>query len=279
MRLLVVCATLFEMSTKTTVLMCRPDYFDIQYEINPWMKTSNPVEPQLATKQWQGLYNLYSQRLGWQVELIEPVAGLPDMVFTANGGLVIDKQVALPNFRHVDRQPETELFSSWFKSHGYVNHFSPRYNFEGEGDALVWGDYILAGYPWRSSQLSHLELAKRFKREVISLQLADARFYHLDTCLTPVDEDTIAVYPAAFTAEALTKIKTLAKRVIEASQADAAVYGLNAIADDRNIIISDKASGLIDSYQQLGFKCWPVAVSEFQKSGGGIKCLTLKLSQ
>ena len=241
------------------------------------MQTSNRVNQQLAQQQWHDLYQIYHQQLGWQVELIEPVAGLPDMVFTANGGLVIEGLVALPNFRHCDRQPETEHFSSWFEGHGYQQQLQPRYNFEGEGDALVWGDYVLGGYPWRSSQLAHHELADYFKREVVGLQLTDARFYHLDTCLTPINQNTIAIYPAAFTPEAIAKLKKLTKKLIMADRADALAYGLNSICDGQNIVIPDRAKGLIEQYTRLGLTCWPSAISEFKKSGGGIKCLTLQL--
>lgn len=266
------------MTKQTSVLMCRADFFNISYEINPWMKTANPVKPELAQRQWQELYDVYTNQLGWQVKLVEPVDGLPDMVFTANAGLVIDNRVALANFRHKDRQPESDYFKRWFESETYEQILQPEYNFEGEGDALVWNDYILAGYPWRSSQLSQPELGRFFKREIVGLQLTDARFYHLDTCLTPIDPTTLAIYTPAFTDESVAKLRRLVENLVETDQADAMAYGLNAISDGTNIVIPAAATGLIASYQKLGFKCWPVPISEFQKSGGGIKCLTLKLS-
>ena len=269
--------SLVDMSATVSVLMSAPDYFEVCYQINPWMDTANQVDRQLAKKQWQDLYQIYQEQLGWQVSLIEPVEGLPDMVFTANGGLVVDGRVALPNFRHYDRQAETEHFAKWFRDHDYQEVLLPRYNFEGEGDALIWQEYILAGYPWRSTQLAHQELANHFQREVISLQLIDARFYHLDTCLTPIDQDTIAIYPAAFSSESIAKLKKLVKRLIMVEPDDALAYGLNAICQGKEIVIPDQAKGLIAEYTKLGFNCWPTAISEFQKSGGGIKCLTLQL--
>ncbi len=260
-----------------TILMCPPTYFDIEYEINPWMDTDNPVDPKLAGQQWQKLYSLYTEQLGWDVQLIDPIEHLPDMVFTANGALVIDGKVALPNFRQPDRQPETACFEKWFRDAGYSEFLHPKYNFEGEGDALPWNDLIFAGYPWRSDKPVHTELSKFFQRKVISLQLADARFYHLDTCLTIVSNDTVAIYPKAFTDEGLRTIRETVPNVIEATDADALVYGLNAMANTDQIIVPQGARELILKYKERGLTVHETPIGEFQKSGGGVKCLTLEL--
>jgi len=259
------------------VLLCTPTYFDIEYEINPWMHTDNQVDPKLAYKQWENIYRIYSQDFGWNVQLIDPVPHLPDMVFTANGALVIDNKVALPTFRAPDRQAETEHFKEWFESKGYKEFLQPKYDFEGEGDALVWNDVIFAGYPWRTDHAAHAELASFFNKTVVSLQLEDARFYHLDTCFTPIDSQTVAIWQDAFTKESIRKIHEVVPKVILANPQDALGYGLNAMVDGDNIVLSDKATHLIEVYKELNKKCVPVTISEFQKSGGGVKCLTLEL--
>lgn len=241
------------------------------------MHTDNQVNTELAKQQWQQLYDIYTQKLGWNVLLIDPIEGLPDMVFTANGGLVIDDKVALPTFRAPDRQPETPHFKDWFEQQGIKEFLTPKYDFEGEGDALVWNDTVFAGYPWRSDKPVHQELAKFFDKRIISLQLADARFYHLDTCLSIVRQDTVAVWPKAFNEESLATIRASVPTVLEASDEDALAYGLNAMSDGQNIVLSDKASGLIEQYRHRGMTVHPTPISEFQKSGGGVKCLTLEL--
>ncbi len=260
-----------------TILMCAPDFFDIEYEINPWMHTSNGVNHAEAKAQWQYLYKIYTEKLGWDVKLIDPVPRLPDMVFTANGALVYKDKVALPHFRQPDRQPETPKFDAWFRSAGYKELFTPKYNFEGEGDALFWNDILFAGYPWRTDKPSHAELADFFGVKVVGLQLIDARFYHLDTALTIVSTDTVALYPKAFTDESLAKVREIVPNVIEASDEDAEAYGLNAMSDGKNIVIPEGAKSLIQRYQNSGFTVHLASISEFQKSGGGVKCLTLEL--
>jgi len=267
--------TLISMTKK--ILMCSPDYFDIEYEINPWMSTKNQVQSIEAMDQWKKLYDIYANKLGWEVKLIDPIEKLPDMVFTANGALVISGKVALPTFRAPDRQPETKYFRKWFEDNGYNEIFEPKYDFEGEGDALLWNDTLFAGYPWRSDQASHVELEQFFKVKIVPLQLADARFYHLDTCLTIIDSETVSIWPKAFTEESIKKIKEIVPNVIEARDEDTLAYGLNAMSDGKNIVLSDKAYGLIEIYKQKGMNVQTVPITEYQKSGGGVKCLTLEL--
>lgn len=261
-----------------TVLMCPPKYFDIEYEINPWMHKDNQVVPKEAGQQWQKLHDIYTQQLGWGVEVIEPVDGLPDMVFTANGGLVYKGQAILPRFRYPERQPETEYFKKWFEQAGYQNIYMPEHNFEGEGDGFIFRDeYFFGGSPFRSDPRVHQEISKLLKLKPISLELIDPRFYHLDTCFTIINNDTIALYPKAFSPKSIGQVKQLAPNVIEASDEDAMVYGLNAVSDGQNIVIPETAIGLIKRYQQMSLTVITTPIAEFQKSGGGVKCLTLEL--
>lgn len=258
------------------ILLCKPDYFSIDYEINPWMKTSDAVNPDRAMEQWRGLKHTY-ESLGYDIQEITPIEGLPDMVFTANGALVIDGKVALPTFRYAERQPETEYFNQWFQQHGYDQLLIPQHAFEGEGDALVCNGYILGGYGFRSSRESHAELEAFFDHEVLSLELVDDRFYHIDTCLTILDSQTIAFFPPAFSEASQKLIREKIPNTIEADEASAVAFGLNAMSDGRNVVMSDQATGLIERVKAAGYIVHPIAIDEFRKSGGGIKCLTLAL--
>jgi len=241
------------------------------------MDTGNQVDTKLATGQWDKLYKTYTETLGWDVQLIAPVKNLPDMVFTANGALVIDGKVALPRFRYPERQPETNYFRKWFEGVGYKDILLPVHDFEGEGDALVWNDIIFGGYGFRSDKASHAELANFFDKKVIDIRLVDERFYHLDTCLTIVSDDTVALWPKAFSQQSLQKIHDIVPTVIEATDADALAYGLNAMSDGKNIVVPQGADGLISQYRKHGMTVVPTPIGEFQKSGGGVKCLTLEL--
>ncbi len=235
----------------------------------PGMDIDNQVKTDLAAKQWRDLYTIYTEKLGFDVRLLEPVKNLPDMVFTANGGLVIGGRVALPHFRQPDRQPETKYFEQWFKEQGYSSMLEPKYDFEGEGDALVFNNFILAGYPWRSDKPSHREIGQFYGLEVISLQLIDPRFYHLDTCLCVIDQQSVAIYPEAFAASSLDSLKAIVPNLIEAELSDALAYGLNAMSDGQNIVIPKGANGLVAKYQLLGKKVYETDISEFQNPVAG----------
>lgn len=258
--------------------MCPPDNFEIAYQINPWMQSGQTVDTHRAAQQWRELRSTY-RRLGHEVLTIKPQPGLPDMVFTANGGLVRGQKAALPVFRHAERQPETNHFAEWFQAYGLAEILIPQHPFEGEGDALVSNGRILAGYGFRSDRRAHDELAAFFDMEVISLQLVDPRFYHIDTCLAVLNQQTIAFYPPAFDKSAQAVLRNLCPKVIEASQEDALAFGLNMFSDGQNVVMSPGAKSLIAQVQAAGFNVYPVAVDEFKKSGGGIKCLTLTMHQ
>jgi N-dimethylarginine dimethylaminohydrolase len=262
-------------------LMCPPEHFAVTYAINPWMRPEAPVDPEAAMRQWAALRATY-ESLGHSVSTIEPVAGLPDMVFAANGATVIDGTVLGVRFRHQERAGEAAAYQSWFRSHGYSPVREAVSVNEGEGDILVAGDpvvgeTVLAGYGFRSDEAAAGELASVFGRRVVSLRLVDPRFYHLDTALCVLDASTAMYYPAAFDDAALVSLASLFDELIEAKDEDAEVLGLNAVSDGRHVVLARQATGLARSLSARGFVPVPVDMSELLKAGGGAKCCTLEL--
>jgi len=259
--------------------MCRPEYFTVSYRINPWMEPTKPTDTAKAVAQWQTLYDTYLA-LGHEVELIDPIPGLPDMVYTANGGFVIDGRALGVRFRVDERRGEERPFMDWFAAHGF-EVIEPREVQEGEGDFLLVGDTILAGTGFRSVGDSHREVAEVFGREVVSLRLIDPRFYHLDTAISvldPVGEDAnIAYLPSAFDADSRAVLRARFPEAIEVSDADGAVFGLNSASDGFNVFISPRATGFEAQLRERGYHPVPIDLSELLLGGGGIKCCTLEL--
>lgn len=265
-------------------LMCRPEHFTVSYSINPWMEPTHPTDTAKAVQQWQALHDAYVA-LGHEVELIDPVPGLPDMVYTANGGFLIDGRALGVRFRVDERRGEERPFMDWFAAHGF-EVVEPVEVQEGEGDFLLVGDTILAGTGFRSVGDSHRELGEVFGREVVSLRLIDPRFYHLDTAITVldpvegpggVDRANIAYLPSAFD-EASQRV--LAERypdAIHVSDADGAVFGLNAASDGLHVFLSPRATGFAAQLEERGYVPVPIDLSELLLGGGGIKCCTLEL--
>lgn len=265
-------------------LMCAPEYFTVSYRINPWMEPAKPTDTAKAVEQWQTLYDTYLA-LGHEVELIDPVEGLPDMVYTANGGFIIDGRALGVRFRVDERRGEERPFMDWFAAHGF-EVIEPVEVQEGEGDFLLVGDTILAGTGFRSVGDSHSEVARVFDREVVSLRLVDPRFYHLDTAISVLDpvegpggveRANIAYLPSAFDEASLAVLRERYPDAIQVSDADGAVFGLNSASDGYNVFISPRATGFEQQLRERGYNPVLIDLSELLLGGGGIKCCTLEL--
>lgn len=265
-------------------LMCRPEHFTVSYRINPWMEPATPTDTAKAVAQWQTLYDTYLA-LGHEVELIDAVPGLPDMVYTANGGFIIDGRALGVRFRVEERRGEERPFMDWFAANGF-EVIEPVEVQEGEGDFLLVGDTILAGTGFRSVGDSHREVADVFGREVVSLRLIDPRFYHLDTAISVLDpvegpggveRANIAYLPGAFDDASRRILEERYPDAIEVSDADGAVFGLNSASDGYNVFISPRATGFEAQLRERGYNPVLVDLSELLLGGGGIKCCTLEL--
>jgi N-dimethylarginine dimethylaminohydrolase len=259
-----------------TYLMCPPEHFAVDYAINPWMHPDQPVDTGRAMRQWERLRSTFTG-LGHTVHTITPAAGLPDMVFAANGACVVGGKVLGARFRYPQRAAEGPAYFKWFTENGYPVVRQPRAINEGEGDLVFAGRAILAGHGFRSDLAVAAELTELFDLPVIGLKLVDPRFYHLDTALVVLDGDTAAYYPAAFDDAGRAALSSFFTELIEAKDEDAEVLGLNAISDGRHVVLPEQARGLTAQLAAAGFEPVPVDVSEFLKSGGGPKCCTLEI--
>ncbi|MEW1569476.1 dimethylargininase [Streptomyces sp. NPDC093509] len=257
-------------------LMCRPAYFDVTYRINPWMYPAKPTDVSLAVLQWEQLYSLY-QELGHTVDLVDPVAGLPDMVYAANAATVLDDRVLIANFLHAERAPEAPAYQRWFEERGYQTVRTARRTNEGEGDLLFAGDRILAGTGFRTDPAAHLEAEETLGAPVVGLTLVDPRFYHLDTALAVLDDGEIMYFPGAFSSESQAVLRDLYPEALLATEADAEVFGLNAISDGVHVLLPEAAGRLADELAERGFEPIGVDLSELFKGGGSVKCCTLEL--
>ncbi|MER6770114.1 dimethylargininase [Streptomyces bacillaris] len=257
-------------------LMCRPTYFDVVYSINPWMDPKKPVDTPLAIAQWERLREVYLN-LGHTVDTIEPVRGLPDMVFAANGATVVDGRALVARFRDAERIAEGPAYHDWLRDNGFPDLRTASVVNEGEGDYLLVGDLLLAGTGFRSDPRSHDEAQEFFGRPVIGLTLVDPDYYHLDTALTVLDEKTVAYYPGAFSPGSLAVLRRLFPDAVIASAEDAAVFGLNATSDGLNVVLPQNATALTDQLRDRGFNPIGADLSELLKAGGSVKCCTLEL--
>jgi N-dimethylarginine dimethylaminohydrolase len=255
--------------------MTAPTFFAVEYAINPWMDTSTVVDTHIALNQWETLRQTYKE-LGHTVELVEPVAGLPDMVYAANGGLLVNGKAVVARFAYPQRAGESIAYAEWMARHGF-DPVETRHVNEGQGDLLVVGSIVLAGYGFRTERKAHAEIARLVGMPVVSLELVDPRFYHLDTALAVLDDTTIAYYPPAFSDEARAQLLELFPDAIEVADADADVLGLNAVSDGLNVVLPAAATGFAEQLRDAGFLPIGVDLSELLKGGGSVKCCTLEV--
>jgi lysine-ketoglutarate reductase/saccharopine dehydrogenase-like protein (TIGR00300 family) len=263
--------------------MCAPDHYDVDYVINPWMEGNiHKSSREKAVSQWNGLYQILKDRS--IVDLVPPQKGWPDMVFTANAGLVLGKTAVISRFFHKERQGEEPYFKQWFEQQGFTVYELPKdLPFEGAGDALFdrEGRWLWAGYGFRSELDSHPYLAKWLDIEVLSLRLIDERFYHLDTCFCPLSGGYLLYYPDAFDAYSnrLIEMKVPQEKRIIVEEPDAVNFACNAVNVNQIIVMNKISEALKGQLQNAGFEVVETPLSEFLKAGGAAKCLTLRVTE
>ncbi|BCX08900.1 MAG: hypothetical protein KatS3mg066_2759 [Fischerella sp.] len=271
------------MTSQIRYLMCPPDHYDVDYVINPWMEGNiHKSSRDRAVQQWHQLYHILKEHA--IVDLVPPQKGWPDMVFTANAGLVLGDTVVLSRFLHKERQGEEPYFKQWFEENGYKVYELPKdLPFEGAGDALLdrEGRWLWAGYGFRSELDSHPYLAKWLDIEVLSLRLIDDRFYHLDTCFCPLADGYLLYYPAAFDSYSnrLIEMRVAPEKRIAIDEADAVNFACNAVNVDRIVIMNKASNPLKERLADVGFEIIETPLTEFLKAGGAAKCLTLRVTE
>ena len=262
------------------LLMCEPTHYGIEYEINPWMSRRRPADVGRAALQWTKLYETLKVQPGVAVELVPPVSGLPDLVFSANAGFVYDGIFVRSNFRYAERAPEEPVWTSWFAGAGYQALVMPHsQKFEGEGDALMSGGVVYAGWRFRSHRASHITLARLTGLPVVSLKLADPYFYHLDTCFAPLGAGRVMYFPPAFSPESRRRIERDFPERLEINEDEARNFVCNAVVLGRTVVTSAGCPVTEAALSTWGYRVIPLETSEFVKSGGSAKCMVLFLER
>jgi N-dimethylarginine dimethylaminohydrolase len=270
-------------TSKDKILMCPPDYFTVDYVINPWMAgNEDSLSLDRARQQWEALRATVAEFA--DVVTMDAVPELPDMVFTANAGVVYGNKAIASHFMPMERRPEEPIFKQWFRDSGFdLFELDEKIGFEGAGDCLLdrRGSWLWTGYGFRTEIEAHAEIEKYFDIEVISIRLTDERFYHIDTCFCPLTDGFLMYHPPAFDYESRIAIESRIpphKRII-VDTFDAGNFACNAINIDDRVILHRASEPLKARLMLAGFKVHEVELTEFLKAGGSAKCLSLKLTE
>lgn len=260
------------------VLMCAPSHYDIRYEINPWMKLRNRIRSSEARSQWNGLYRALVS-LGVDVMTIPQKKDCPDMVFTANAGVVHGKEFIPSHFRYTERRGEEPAFISFFRKKGYrIRDAARSLFFEGEGDLLAYRDMLFGGFRYRSEIAAHEKVSECLKKRFVAMELVHPRFYHLDTCFLPLDDRSALYYPGAFDSYGRRVIRRFIENPIPVGTDDAYHFACNGIRVGKTLVINKASRALTKDMKKLGYEILETSTSEFMKAGGSVKCLLLRLS-
>ncbi|HEX2140444.1 MAG TPA: arginine deiminase-related protein [Woeseiaceae bacterium] len=271
------------MTSRDRILMCPPDYFTVEYVINPWMAGhEGSLDIELAKQQWRNLRDTLAEHA--EIATIDPQPDLPDMVFTANAGVVYGRKAVASHFMPQERRPEEPHFKRWFRENGFeLLDLDEKIGFEGAGDCLLdrGGPWAWAGYGFRTEIEAHAEIQKFFDIELISIRLTDSRFYHIDTCFCPLTGGFLMYHPPAFDFESRMAIESRIpphKRIV-VDTADAGNFACNAVNVGETVFLHKVSEPLRARLMLAGFTVQEVDLSEFLKAGGSAKCLTLKLNE
>lgn len=263
------------------ILMCPPDYFAVDYVINPWMAGhESSLDLGLAKKQWEELRDVISENA--DVVVMDAQPDLPDMVFTANAGVVYGSKAIASHFMPDERRPEEPHFKKWFRDNGFdLLDLDEKIGFEGAGDCLLdrGGEWLWTGHGFRTEIEAHDEIKKFFDVDLVSIRLTDSRFYHIDTCFCPLTGGFLMYHPPAFDFDSRIAIESRVpaeKRILVDTQ-DAGNFACNAVNVGDTVIVNKASDHLKSQLADKGFKVREVGLSEFLKAGGSAKCLTLKV--
>jgi len=262
------------------ILMCSPDYYGIEYEINPWMNIEIQADNKKAVLQWNNLYNILKKQLSVDVKLIPPQKNVPDMVFTANAAVMYGNKAVIARFKHPQRQAEEQYFQAWFKENGYEVITLPKdMAFEGAGDALYHNGILYSGYVPRTDISSHIYISELLNIPVISVELVNKNFYHLDTCFCPLTDGYLIYYPAAFDeyANKIIEANVSPEKRIIVNEEEASYFTCNAVNIGYTVVTNITTERFSKLLEEKGFKHIQTDLSEYMKAGGAAKCLTLKI--
>ena len=264
-------------------LMCPPEHFTVAYVINPWMHGNlRRIDHNVARQQWRALYDTLTDHA--TVRLVLPQPSSPDMVFTANAGLVKGRHFICSRFRYPERQHEEPYFADWFMDRGYEVSLMPRdVPFEGAGDALFdrGSPLLWMAHGHRSISAACEVLSQRLGVEVVTLKLVDQRFYHLDTCFCPLEGGAVLYFPPAFDEASRAAIESRIPRDkrIAIGEEDALAFACNAVNIDDVVVVNRATPAFVKALAAQGFRVVQCPLSEFMKAGGSAKCLTLRLDE
>ncbi len=242
------------------------------------MHVENKVDPERTHEEFDNLKNIY-KKIGLDVWIMDPEPGLPDMVYTANCGFVIDNLFIKANFRYQQRRKESDFAEKLFRQKKFkIATLPSNVYFEGQGDLFFRDGKFFAAYGRRTSKKAIGHLENILGEKIITFMVKkDPYFFHLDTCFAPLGKGKVIIHPASFSNDDIDKIKKNFRKVITVSKKDNPFFCCNIVATDDAVIVGKGMSKDIKrTLEKEGLKVFETPMNEYFKGGGSVKCTTLE---
>lgn len=275
------------------ILLCHPQFFEVIDVKNAHMKDQiGKTNKKKALLQWERLVSEY-KKIAHQgglaeVSVLKGEEGLEDMVFAANQTFPFldeqgNKKVLLSNMKHPNRQKEVPFYGRFFEQKGYeIVHLPSNFLFEGMGDLLLvpGTQHAICGYGFRTSASTIDALKHITQLDIVGLELVNPDFYHLDTCLVPLNADTVLYTPTAFSEASNRRIQELFSTCIEIPEQEARegfALNMHVIAHQEKqwVVLQEGNLETEKILHGLNMQVVPVDTSEYIMSGGSVFCLKM----
>lgn len=258
--------------------MCEPKYFDVTYAINPWMKPGT-VDKLRAKRQWHILVHTLKKQ-GIRVSTIDQDSGSPDMVFSADQGIILGNTFIVSNFRYPERRQERHRYIDWLLRHRYEIKYLPGNTYyEGSGDSTAFNNSLFVGTGFRTNKAAILYLKKICRLSIEPLELIHDHFYHLDTCFFILDQNTAFYYPRAFSQKSINRLHYCFPQLIPLTDKEAYGFAANSIVTDHHVLLQKGNATFVNRLNALGYRPIEIDVGEYLKAGGGIHCLVQAIKE
>lgn len=259
-----------------TLLMCRPNFFRIAYQINPYMDTSLQPDPRKLTEEYKQIVAAHIEA-GRTVRFMDPDPDQPDMTYTANQALIRGKKAVLGNLPP-ERAGETKFLRPWLEAAGFEVLDCP-FRFSGQGDAVPTGTgAVLKGREWRSDPRSDDFIREALGYEIIPVHTISDAWYDDDLVFGVIRPGLIAVAwdvldePSKQVLRARDDLE-----FIDVSLEEAKHFVCNLVSDGQTVVMPEGGPMLAAELESRGFTVIQRSIEQLKLGGGAIRCTTLAL--
>jgi N-dimethylarginine dimethylaminohydrolase len=269
---------------------------------NVFMKQLSPqdrvIDKQKALQQWLQVYHQLAAN--GMVALLAQKGGLQDQSYIANLGVVLshlpDMPIVTSNFSAEERIGEAVVGRTFFESLGAGPVVTCPHPFEGEADCKrIRGNVYAVGVGMRTNIKAAVWFQREYGMRIIPIQMKNEWAYHLDCLMFPIDNQKMMVGISELSGdeiaslERVTSITPVPPELIAPGATNLVRCGRMLLSasllwslarnDEKYAIEKAKVEFITNVAADNRLEPCFFNLSEFEKSGAGLSCLVMHLSQ